>query len=260
MAVGFKLAHLGRGVRGERVRPSRSPQAASRASGGGFGRPTVRSLLAAAAITTLALGSAGTAAAAPSTAGVYLVQFDGAPLGELHRRRERHRGHQAGAGAKLDRQSWNFQAYREHLRDRRGTCCAAPESTPDGGRDLRHRGQRRRRQADGRRGRPSCAARPASSRCGRTRPSRSTRSAPRGSSALTGPEARGQSQFGDAAHAGEGSHRRRRSTPASGRRAPASRRCPSRGPTPTRSPPSGTASASPVSRRPARTRSPATTS
>ncbi|GAA1037174.1 hypothetical protein GCM10009557_49960 [Virgisporangium ochraceum] len=77
--------------------------------------------IATAAVTVIALSPPGPVAAAPAaaTAGTYLIQFEGAPLTAYTGGVSGIAATRAATGAKIDRKSWNYQAYRQYLKGKR---------------------------------------------------------------------------------------------------------------------------------------------
>ena len=77
------------------------------------------------AVTAMTMATATYAEAGPTGAkaaqssGVYLVQFDAAPLATYTGGVSGIAGTKPAAGAKLDPKSWNYNAYREHIRKQR---------------------------------------------------------------------------------------------------------------------------------------------
>ena len=197
-----------------------------------------------AAVTMSAVALAGSAGAAPSNtaSGMYLVQLAGAPIAA-------YTGGVNGIAAPSRRPapSWTprleLRRYREYLRAKRAEVLGKAKIDKKKSRRVRHRAQRRRREADRVPRSPSCGRPPGvAQRLEERGPQARHDQHPAVPRASTAPAASGTRQFGGAGHAGEGVivgvDRLRRLAGEPELR----RRCPSRGPTPTSSPPSGTAS------------------
>ena len=86
----------------------------------GLRRPAALAI-ATTAITVIALSPPAQVAAAPAapTAGTYLIQLAGAPLAAYTGGVNGIAATKAAPGAKIDRSSWNYQAYREYLKGKR---------------------------------------------------------------------------------------------------------------------------------------------